>query len=111
MEVTTTELTRCDVIKATGRVTSFTAPQLEDEFLALQAKNRFNFVFDMSQVDFMSSAGLRVMINVQQKCKEDEKGELVLASIPARVYETLELAGFVSLFQIYDTVVQAVGSF
>jgi anti-sigma B factor antagonist len=111
MEVTTTELTRCDLIKAIGRINSQTAPQLEDAFEALQSQDRHNFVFDMSQVDFISSAGLRVMIHVQKTCKEGDRGKLVLASVPARVYETLDLAGFVSLFEIYDTVVQAVGSF
>lgn len=111
MEVTTTELTRCDLIKAIGRVNSQTAPQLEDAFEALKDQGRHHFVFDMSQVDFISSAGLRVMIHVQKTCKEDEKGELILANVPARVYETLDLAGFVPLFKIYDTVVQAVGSF
>ena len=111
MEVTTTELTRCDLLKAIGRVNSQTAPQLEDAFLAVQQTGRHNFVFDMSQVDFISSAGLRVLIHVQKTCKEEDRGELVLASVPARVYETLNLAGFVPLFKIYDTVVQAVGSF
>lgn len=111
MEVTITELTRCDLIKAIGRINSQTAPQLEDAFEALQNQGRHHFAFDMSQVDFISSAGLRVMIHVQKTCKENHQGELVLASVPARVYETLDLAGFVPLFQIYDTVVQAVGSF
>ena len=110
MEVTTTELTRCDLIKATGRINSQTAPQLEDAFKALQDQGRQQFVFDMSQVDFISSAGLRVMIHIQKTCDLNQ-GELVLASVPALVYETLDLAGFVPLFQIYDTVVQAVGSF
>lgn len=111
MEVTTTELTRCDLIKAVGRINSQTAPQLEDAFEALQDKGRHHFVFDMSQVDFISSAGLRVMIHVQKTCKENKQGELILANVPARVRETLDLAGFVPLFKIYDTVVQAVGSF
>jgi anti-sigma B factor antagonist len=36
---------------------------------------------------------------------------MVLADVPQRIYETLDLAGFVPLFQIYDKVVEAVGSF
>jgi hypothetical protein len=35
----------------------------------------------------------------------------VLASVPQRVYDALDLAGFVPLFRFYDNVVEAVGSF
>jgi anti-sigma B factor antagonist len=48
---------------------------------------------------------------VQKTCKQQDRGEMVLAQVPERVYETLDLAGFVDLFRIYDQVVEAVGSF
>ena len=72
---------------------------------------RFNIVFDMAQVDFVSSAGLRVMIAVQKNSKKWNRGELVLVNVQERIYETLDLAGFVPLFQIFDDTVDAVGSF
>ena len=73
--------------------------------------DRFNIVFDMAQVDFVSSAGLRVMIAIQKTCKKWNRGELVLVNVPERIYETLDLAGFVPLFQIFDELVEAVGYF
>jgi anti-sigma B factor antagonist len=111
MEITTTRFKRCDLVRATGRVNSQTAPQLAEAFKALQDEQRFRIVFDMSQVDFISSAGLRVMIDVQKTCKQEGRGEMVLAEVPQRVYETLDLAGFLPLFTICDQVVEAVGSF
>ena len=111
MDITTTRFKRCDLVKASGRVNSQTAPQLAEAFKALQDENRFKIVFDMSQVDFISSAGLRVMIDVQKTCKSENRGEMVLAQVPERVYDTLDLAGFVGLFRICDQVVEAVGSF
>ena len=111
MEITTTQFKRCDLVKASGRINSQTAPQLAEAFKAIQDENRYRLVFDMSQVDFISSAGLRVMIDVQKTCKQENRGEMVLAEVPERVYETLDLAGFVDLFRIYDQVVEAVGSF
>jgi len=65
----------------------------------------------MSGVDYMSSAGLRILINVQKTCKRYNRGELVLACVPQRIYEALELAGFVPLFRFYDNVTTAVGNF
>ena len=111
MDITTTRFKRCDLVKASGRVNSQTAPQLAEVFKGLQDESRFKIVFDMSQVDFISSAGLRVMIDVQKTCSRENRGEMILAQVPERVYDTLDLAGFVDLFRIYDQVVEAVGSF
>ena len=111
MEITTRQFKRCDVVKVTGRIDSSTAPRLGEAFDAIIGAERFRIVFDMSEVDFISSAGLRVMINVQKTCKRWNRGQLVLASVPQRVREALDLAGFVPLFKFFDGVVEAVGSF
>ena len=113
MEITTTRFKRTDLamVKVAGRINSQTAPQLAETFKGLQDEDRFKIVFDMSHVDFISSAGLRVMIDVQKTCKQWERGELVLAEVPQRILDTLDLAGFVPLFKVYDQSVEAVGSF
>ena len=111
MEATTTQFKRCDLVKATGRIDSQTAPQLAEAFSAISEAQRFKIVFDMGGVDYISSAGLRVMIDVQKTCKRWNRGEMVLANVPQRIYEALDLAGFVPLFKLFDDVVEAVGSF
>ncbi len=111
MEVTTKQFKRCDLVKATGRIDSNTAPQLAEAFNAINEADRFKIVFDASEVDFISSAGLRVLISVQKTCKRWNRGELILANVPQRIYEALDLAGFVPLFKFFDDVVEAVGSF
>ena len=111
MEITTKQFKHCDLVKATGRIDSQTAPQLAETLDVINEAARFNIVFDMSDVDFISSAGLRVMINVQKTCKRLNRGEMVLACVPQRIYEALDLAGFVPLFNLFDEVVEAVGSF
>lgn len=111
MEVTTKQLKRCDLVTASGRVDSQTAPQLEAAFQEIINQDRYNIIFDMDQVDFVSSAGLRVMIAIQKACKRWNRGELILANVPTRIMETLDLAGFVPLFNICGNLVDAVGSF
>jgi anti-sigma B factor antagonist len=111
MEVTTKQFKRSDLVKATGRIDSQTAPQLAEFFDAITEADRFKIVFDMSDVEFLSSAGLRVLINVQKTCKRWNRGELVLANVTQRIQETLDLAGFVPLFRFSDDVLEAVGSF
>ncbi|MDY7077294.1 MAG: STAS domain-containing protein [Chloroflexota bacterium] len=111
MEVTTEQFRRCDLVKATGRIDSSTAPKLAKVFETINEANRFKIVFDMSEVDFISSAGLRVLINVQKNCKRWNRGELILASLPQKIYDVMDLAGFVPLFKFFDKVVEAVGNF
>lgn len=111
MEITTKHLKRCDLVKATGRIDTNTSPQLAETFKAINDAGRFKIVFDMSGVEFISSAGLRVLIDTQRTCKRWNRGQVVLASVPERIYNALDLAGFIPLFKFFDDLTDAVGSF
>jgi anti-sigma B factor antagonist len=111
MEVTTLQYKHCDLIKAKGRVDSATAIQLSEALDAVTNDGRFKIVLDLSEVEYMSSAGLRVLIGTQKQCKRYNRGEVILAQVPKRIYDALELAGFVPLFKFFDDVLAAVGSF
>ena len=111
MEVSTAEFKRCSLVKATGRVDSQTAPQLAEAFAAITDAGRHKIVFDMEDVNFVSSAGLRVMIDVQKTCKRWNRGEMVLAGVRPQIHSAMELVGFLPLFRIFDDVTVAVGSF
>lgn len=111
MEVTTQEFKRTTLVEASGRIDSGTALQLDEAFKAITEDGRFNIVFDMSGVDFISSAGLRVLIDTQKTCKRFNRGRVVLANVPERIYEALDLAGFLPLFELFDSTTEAVGSF
>jgi len=110
MEINTRAFKRCDVVEASGRVDAATAPQLEAALNAVNEAGRYNIVFDMSGVDFISSVGLRVLIDARRRCRQYNRGDLVLASPSANVDRTLELAGFHTLFRVYPTTLEAVGS-
>jgi hypothetical protein len=52
------------------------------------------------------------MVDTQNTCKNPlHLGELVLAEVPQRIKESLDLAGLTPLFKIFDSEVEAVGSF
>ena len=111
MEVAKKEFPRCAVVEPSGRIDSATAPQLAAAFAEVTDKGQFNLVLDMSGVDFISSAGLRVLIDTQKKCQRLKRGELVLAAVPERIQEAFDLAGFLPLFKFFDEVIAAVGAF
>jgi anti-sigma B factor antagonist len=110
MEITTTRYKHSDLVKVTGRVDSFTAPKLAEVMELITESGRYKIVFDMAELEYMSSAGLRVLISTQKICKRYNRGEVVLACVPQRIYDALDLAGFVPLFKFYDDVTTAVGN-
>jgi len=111
METKVTSYKHCDLIKVVGRVDSATAPQFAEAMQGITDQGRFKMILDLSALDFISSAGLRVLINTQKTCKRYNRGEVVLASVPTNIYAALDLSGFTALFQIFDDVTNAVGNF
>jgi len=65
----------------------------------------------MADLEYMSSAGFRALLAAQRNCKRYNRGEVVLAQVPARIEEALELAGFTELFKTFDDSLLAVGHF
>ena len=111
MEITAKQFKNCDMLVLNGRVDSNTAPQLTEALEGVTGDGRYKIVLDMTDLEYMSSAGFRALLSSQRICKRYNRGEIVLASVPERVQEALELAGFTELFKTYPDAVEAVGSF
>ncbi len=78
MEVTTQEFKHCDLIKVKGRVDSSTAPDFSKALEKANQSGRFKIAIDMSELEYMSSAGFRALLASQRNCKRYNRGELVL---------------------------------
>jgi anti-sigma B factor antagonist len=111
MDITVQEFKHCDMIAVKGRVDSATAPQLAQALETANDGGKYKIVIDMSELEYMSSAGFRALLAAQRNCKRYNRGEVVLASVPERIREALELAGFTELFKTFDDPLQAVGHF
>jgi anti-sigma B factor antagonist len=111
MDITTQQFKHCDLLTVSGRVDSYTAPQLADAIEALAKEGKFKLVLDLGGLEYMSSAGFRVLLVAQRNCKRYNRGEVILAKVPKKIYEAFELTGFTPLFKMFDDVTSAVGSF
>jgi len=111
MEITTSSFKHCDLLKIKGRIDSATAPQLEKTIQALTNHSRFRIILDLKELEFMSSAGLRILMITQKACRRYNRGELVLAEVPDVIKSALELSGFTQLFKFFDDPLSAVGNF
>lgn len=109
--VATTQLKRCDLVKLGGRIDSSIAPKVEEAFKAITHAGRYRIVLDMADVEFVSSAFLRVLIKYLKECKRWNRGDVRLTRLQPRIVDVLNLAGLTSLFKIYEDNALAVGSF
>lgn len=111
MKITTKEFKHCHLVAVSGRVDSSTAPQFSEVLEGLIHKGIFKITVDMSDLEYMSSAGFRALLAAQRQCKRYNRGEVFLAAVPLRIREALELAGFTELFKTFPDSLEAVGSF
>jgi anti-sigma B factor antagonist len=111
MQFSTTQYKRCDLIKAEGRIDGSNSSSLEEMMSAINDAGRFKIVFDMSEVNFMSSAGWWVLIRTQKTCKRFNRGEVVLAGVDPKIRGSLDMVGMGSYFKIFNDVTGAVASF
>ena len=65
---------------------------------------------DLSQVEFMSSAGLRAILVSLKVCRR-EGGDLRLAAAQPGTEKVLKLTGFLTIIKSYPNVAEAQGSF
>lgn len=110
LAITVQNLKRVDFVTVSGRIDSSNNDELDNALNDLFARGRHMLVLDLSDVNYMSSAGLRVMVSGLRECAKGN-GDLVLLSPSERVREVLGLSGLSELFQTYDNAVAAVGSF
>ncbi len=111
MEVETKKLRRCDLVTATGRIDTATVETLTQALTAVRDAGQYKIVLNLKDVSYISSAGLGELIDTQKACKHLHRGELVLAEVPQRIKEALNLAGLLPVFQVFETETEAVGSF
>ena len=107
MEITVKEFKQTELITVKGRMDSVEASRLVQALEAANARGTYKLVVDMSQLEYMSSAGFRALGDAQRNGKRHNRGEVVLAQVPDNIREALELVGFTEYFKIINDVSSA----
>ena len=89
-----------DVLKvfAEGRIDTTTSPQFESEVKA-SLGGAANVVIDFEKVNYISSAGLRVLLGIHKNVSENG-GELIIKKPQDTVLEVFEVTGFSDMLNI-----------
>ena len=81
-----------------GRLDTTTAPELQKELDGILGDTE-NLVFDLAQLEYISSAGLRVLLGAQ-KAMNEKNGKMTIRNVNEIVSEVFNVTGFVDVFTI-----------
>ena len=84
-------------LKLSGRLDSLTAESLEDE-LAADLQNITAVTMDFESLEYVSSAGLRVLLNLQQRL--EGKGTVKILHVNEDIMSVFQMTGFDAILQI-----------
>ncbi|HYC38087.1 MAG TPA: STAS domain-containing protein [Usitatibacter sp.] len=97
------------LIRPTGRIDSASAGEFESVVVGKLDEGVKKLVFDFGDLDFMSSAGLRVVLLAGKRMRE-AKGKLAFAGMRDNVHDVFAMSGFLKLFQAHKTVDEALAA-
>jgi anti-anti-sigma factor len=98
------------IVHIAGSVDGLTAEDLQHVFGGEVEAGHHNLVADFGEVDYTSSAGLRVLLATLKRARSSD-GDLRLAAPRPEVRKVLDLSGFTGILSVFDTVDDAVRSF
>ena len=82
-----------------GRLDTVTAPQLEGE-LRTAVSGISELVFDLGALEYVSSAGLRVLLSAQKVM--NKQGDMVIRNVKPEIMEIFDVTGFVDILNIEE---------
>jgi len=110
MEIANQRIGEVDVVYLSGRLDTYTASEVEKKLIPLTEKTPVQLVLSLKDLEYISSAGLRVLL-VAQKNARLREGEIRFAGVPSSVKGIFDLSGFSRLFKMFDHEEEAIGSF
>ena len=79
-----------------GRLDTATAPQLEAELKELTGVE--SLILDFATLDYLSSAGLRVLLSTQKTM--NKQGKMVIRNVNETIAEVFEITGFANILTV-----------
>ncbi|MGD1804863.1 anti-sigma factor antagonist [Dapis sp. BLCC M126] len=84
------------VVELSGDIDANTAPDVQKQVVPL-AEPGSKILMDMTNVPYMSSAGLRMLLSLYRQT-EAQKGKVVLAGLSEELQDTMSVTGFLDFF-------------
>jgi anti-sigma B factor antagonist len=109
LTITTREAEGRTVVSVAGEIDVYTAPRLREEITELVAAGTYNLVIDMSEVEFLDSTGLGVLVGGLKKVRAHD-GSLQLVCNQDRLLKIFRITGLAKVFTIHESESAALGA-
>jgi anti-sigma B factor antagonist len=100
METNSTNSEATKILRLTGRIDSTVAAELEQTIKTATDAQPAGLVLDFAAVDFLSSAGLRVMLSAAKRCRQQGTG-LALHSLRPQIADVFAMGGLTAFLPAY----------
>lgn len=98
------------ILMINGRLDTTNYHVLEERIVKLVDNNQHKILIDCSELSYISSSGLRIMLMGLKKINT-VKGKFALCSLQDNIREIFEISGFTSIFTIFVTQEEALAKF
>ena len=98
------------VVRVEGYLDSSTFPQLQERLRELIDQDSFHLLIDFEELNYISSAGLGVLMGMLQEVR-DHGGDLKVARMSDKIHNLFDMLGFSRLVRIYETIEEALAAF
>lgn len=89
-----------------GKLDGVSSPDVQESISRSLSSGIKNIVLDCANLDYMSSAGIRVLLQSYHQVGKNS-GKIVLTSVPKTIEQTLYVTGFLSYFKMFGSVHEA----
>lgn len=110
MEINVEKVGTVSVVSLKGRLDAGTSGELEKTLNGLLQSQEHKVLVDSRELDYISSAGLRVLLAAAKQFKK-QSGNITLCSLSPNVKQVFEISGFTSIFSLYGTREEALKAF
>ena len=110
MEINESKVNDINTVAPVGHIDSETAKDFEDGVGRILDGGATNLMIDFSGVEYINSAGLRVLLMAAKRLQSGS-GKFVLAALNEKVMSILEVSGFDRILEIHSTTDAALSSF
>ena len=90
------------VLALSGKLDATTAKTFEDKILGVINSGTQRLVVDLSQLEYVSSSGLRVFLLAAKRLQATD-GKIVLCALKDQIRQVFDLAGFSSFLSTYGS--------
>ncbi len=110
MKVTTQEIDSVTVVRIEGNLDTNTSPEAQEHFDGLIENGASRILVDCEKVDYISSAGLRVLLATVKRLKA-AGGGLRISGLNETVQEVFDISGFSTILAVFATKTEALKGF